>query len=153
MRRGCVSWSWRPVGRASGSADGELGHTGSRCHAEAVMPDDREALDAYSAVVTAVANAVLPSVASLAVRSRRGEGAGSASVITPDGYLLTNSHVVHGADRITVRLNDDARFSADASACTESPPMRNPWRPSSNASIPQYGVSSSGNPAAAIILG
>ena len=47
------------------------------------MPDERDALDAYSAVVTAVADAVLPSVASLAVRSRGGEGAGSASVITP----------------------------------------------------------------------
>ncbi|HKH53360.1 MAG TPA: peptidase S1, partial [Mycobacterium sp.] len=61
------------------------------------LPDDDEALDAYSTVVTAVARAVLPSVASLAVRTQKGEGSGSASVITPDGYLLTSAHVVAGA--------------------------------------------------------
>ena len=66
--------------------------------AEDRLPDD-DALDAYSAVVTAVARAVLPSVASLAVRSSRGDGSGSASVITDDGYLLTSAHVVVGATR------------------------------------------------------
>src|SRR6478609_5070322 len=64
--------------------------------AEDRLPDDQEALDAYSTVVTAVARAVLPSVASLAVRTSRGEGSGSASVITADGYLLTSAHVVAG---------------------------------------------------------
>jgi S1-C subfamily serine protease len=75
-------------------------------------PDD-EALDAYSSVVTAVARAVLPSVASLAVRTRRGEGAGSASVITPDGYLLTSAHVVAGARSAEAAFTDGTATTAD----------------------------------------
>jgi S1-C subfamily serine protease len=62
-----------------------------------------EALDAYSAVVTAVAERLIPSVASLRVRQRgRGagvDGAGSAVVITPDGFALTSAHVVGGTSR------------------------------------------------------
>jgi S1-C subfamily serine protease len=81
------------------------------------MPDDRlpddDALDAYSAVVTAVARLVLPSVASLAVRSRRGEGSGSGSVITSDGYLLTSAHVVAGAQRAEASFTDGTSVTAD----------------------------------------
>ena len=58
---------------------------------------DQEALDAYSQVVTSVAERVLPSVASLSVQSRRGAGAGSGVVLTSDGYLITSAHVVAGA--------------------------------------------------------
>jgi S1-C subfamily serine protease len=76
------------------------------------LPDD-EALDAYSAVVTAVARLVLPSVASLAVRSRRGEGSGSGSVITSDGYLLTSAHVVAGAQRAEAAFTDGTSVTAD----------------------------------------
>jgi S1-C subfamily serine protease len=62
---------------------------------------DAEALDAYSRAVVAVAERLTPSVASLRVmrRTRRGRmpaGAGSAVVLTPDGYLLTSAHVVAG---------------------------------------------------------
>jgi S1-C subfamily serine protease len=56
-----------------------------------------EVLDAYSRTVTAVAQRLLPSVASLRVRAGRGEGAGSASVLTDDGFLLTSAHVVADA--------------------------------------------------------
>jgi S1-C subfamily serine protease len=79
------------------------------------MPEERddEALDAYSSVVTAVARAVLPSVASLAVRSRRGDGAGSASVITPDGFLLTSAHVVAGARSAEAAFTDGTASTAD----------------------------------------
>src|SRR5882762_8144064 len=59
------------------------------------VPTEREALDAYSTTVTSVAERVLPAVASLRVgRTGRGGGAGSAVVITPDGYLVTSAHVV-----------------------------------------------------------
>src|SRR4030081_2589624 len=59
------------------------------------MPTEREALDAYSTTVTSVAERVLPSVASLRVgRAGRGGGAGSAVVITPDGFLVTSADVV-----------------------------------------------------------
>jgi S1-C subfamily serine protease len=56
---------------------------------------ERAALDAYSAVVTSVAERLSPSVASLRVSGRRRpEGAGSAVVLTPDGFLLTSAHVI-----------------------------------------------------------
>jgi S1-C subfamily serine protease len=80
------------------------------------MPEDRpdaDALDAYSAVVTAVAQTVLPSVASIAVRSRRGNGGGSASVITPDGYLLTSAHVVAGSRSAEATFADGTTVAAD----------------------------------------
>jgi len=65
-------------------------------------PSDDEALDAYSRVVTAVARDLAPSVANLRVtrRVRGGRtamGAGSAVVITPDGFLVTSAHVVEGS--------------------------------------------------------
>jgi S1-C subfamily serine protease len=65
---------------------------------------ETEALDAYSRAVVAVADRLIPSVASLRVmqRTRRGQmpaGAGSAVALTPDGYLLTSAHVVAGPGR------------------------------------------------------
>jgi serine protease Do len=61
-------------------------------------PDDAEALDAYSRVVTGVAEALGPSVANLRIWSRRrgAAGGGSGVVITPDGFMLTSAHVVAG---------------------------------------------------------
>jgi S1-C subfamily serine protease len=69
--------------------------------ASAVRPSDTEALDAYSRVVTGVAERLAPSVANLRVtrRTRAGampSGGGSAVVLTPDGFLLSNAHVVAG---------------------------------------------------------
>ena len=74
---------------------------------------DREVLDAYSAAVIGVAQRVLPSVASLRVRGRRGEGSGSASVLTADGYLLTSAHVVEGATQATAAFTDGTEVTAD----------------------------------------
>jgi serine protease Do len=61
----------------------------------ATVPDESEALDAYSRVVTFVAESVSPSVANLRMRGGgRSVGGGSGVVITPDGFLLTSAHVV-----------------------------------------------------------
>jgi S1-C subfamily serine protease len=63
------------------------------------MPDDQhdDPLDSYSRTVIAVADQLRPSVVSLRVRTRYGEGAGSGVAFTADGFLLTSAHVVEGA--------------------------------------------------------
>jgi S1-C subfamily serine protease len=74
---------------------------------------DREALDAYSSAVTHVVQQVLPSVASLRVRSRLGDGAGSASVLTSDGFLLTSAHVVEGGTTVSAAFSDGSEVITD----------------------------------------
>lgn len=66
-------------------------------------PSEADALDAYSQVVTRVAEMLAPSVANLQLyRRRRGErrieGGGSGVLITPDGFILTSAHVIEGTD-------------------------------------------------------
>jgi S1-C subfamily serine protease len=80
------------------------------------MPNDRHdesPLDAYSRTVIGVAETVLPSVASIAVRTARGGGAGSASVITGDGHLLTSAHVVDGARDAEAAFSDGTTVTLD----------------------------------------
>jgi S1-C subfamily serine protease len=71
---------------------------------------DNDALDAYSRVVTRVADEITPRVASVRVRQRRrggtAEGAGSGVVLTGDGHLLTNAHVVADAAGGTAAFSD-----------------------------------------------
>ncbi|KHK99148.1 peptidase S1 [Microbacterium mangrovi] len=73
---------------------------------------DADALDAYSATVMRVTEQVLPSVAAVTVRTRQGGGAGSASVITADGDLLTSAHVVDGAVGVELAFSDGTASAA-----------------------------------------
>jgi serine protease Do len=78
------------------------------------LPTEDEALDAYSRVVTTVAERLAPSVANLRVSrrvrgGRRLDGAGSAVVITPDGFTLTSAHVVERTDGTGIASFVDGR--------------------------------------------
>jgi S1-C subfamily serine protease len=77
---------------------------------------DEELLDAYSSAVVGVVEAVSPSVVHVQVRGsrqgRQAQGSGSGTILSPDGIVLTNNHVVEGASAIELALTDARRFPA-----------------------------------------
>ena len=75
---------------------------------------DGALIDAYSEAVSGAVAAAHPAVVHIEVRGNDAPGgSGSGFFISPDGYLMTNSHVVHGAGQIRVFLADGRRLSAD----------------------------------------
>ncbi len=95
--------------RSDPAGDPENGPAGDR---------DFELLDAYSRTVVSVVDAVGPAVVSISAEADQGNeaadqaGAGSGVVIAPDGYIMTNDHVVQKATHFKVRLTDGTSLAA-----------------------------------------
>ena len=87
---------------------------------EATRPKDSSLLDEYSRTVVAAVDRVAPAVVNIDIKQRRNGrhgsreigGSGSGFIIAPDGFILTNSHVVHEASAVTARLPDGREFPA-----------------------------------------
>jgi S1-C subfamily serine protease len=80
-------------------------------------PDDLELLDAYSRAVIGVVDRLTPSVVSVRItaqdgRGGTGQGAGSGFVIAPDGFIITNHHVVEKASSVSIVFTDGRELSA-----------------------------------------
>eukprot|EP00287_Rhodomonas_sp_CCMP768_P014357 CAMPEP_0196760716 /NCGR_PEP_ID=MMETSP1091-20130531/105374_1 /TAXON_ID=302021 /ORGANISM="Rhodomonas sp., Strain CCMP768" /LENGTH=412 /DNA_ID=CAMNT_0042109633 /DNA_START=213 /DNA_END=1453 /DNA_ORIENTATION=- len=73
---------------------------------------EAEVLDAYSRAIINVVDTVGPAVVAINVRTTGGQGAGSGVFFAPDGYLLTNAHVVGDAEKVEVMLTDGRKLAA-----------------------------------------
>jgi S1-C subfamily serine protease len=89
--------------------------TRSNGPAGGVVTDD-QLLDSYSQAVVDVVDSVAPAVVHVEVsgvrNGRRSEGTGSGVLVSPDGLILTNNHVIDGAKEVAISMSDGRRFSA-----------------------------------------
>jgi S1-C subfamily serine protease len=98
------------------SGDGEIFEP---AQSETLTYSDEELLDSYSNSVIRASSIVSPAVVNINVSSRGRNnnimpgGSGSGFIFTPDGFILTNSHVVHNSVKIEVILSDGRRYAAD----------------------------------------
>ncbi len=100
-----------------GGQNGNARGPGAPCEVAGDRKSDTEILDAYSRAVISVVEAVGPAVVGIATGkeppgSEPGQAAGSGVVITPDGYVLTNDHVVHGAEELSVTMTNGTVLAA-----------------------------------------
>ncbi len=108
-----MSERWQKILGVSGEA---MGAPQRKSAASAQPPGEETLLDSYSQVVVGVAEKLSPAVVHISVAGRdkrQPRGSGSGLIITPDGYALTNRHVVHGARSIEITLNDGRAFTAE----------------------------------------
>jgi len=100
------------------ASDAPAAQENGGCRIKSEDTSEVELLDAYSRAVITVVEAVGPAVVGIQVRhqanggSQAPGGAGSGVIIAPDGYILTNNHVVQGASEITATVQDGSVLEA-----------------------------------------
>ena len=82
------------------------GETPAESNAHPIATEDTDALDAFSHAVISVADKLRPAVVNLRVGKGNRSGSGSGILFAPDGFLLTNHHVVQNYEKVRVRLSD-----------------------------------------------
>ncbi len=103
---------WEQIVTVSGE---DLPTDEGKAASRAGLIDESSLLDAYSQTVVGVAERLSPAVVHISIARRASGQRGTASgfIVTPDGYVLTNSHVVHRSRTVEVNLNDGRIFHAD----------------------------------------